>query len=153
MESSTSQIIIRKAIKDDLIAIKSLLDNVSLPSVDIEKHLLNFYVLENEGNIVGTIGMELYGDTALLRSLAVKKKYQKKGYGHMLYQALISRAKKVNVNNIYLLTETAEEFFTKKGFKKIAREYAPLAIKQSYEYSTLCPEGAVCMVKLLRVEN
>jgi amino-acid N-acetyltransferase len=150
VEPNTSQVIIREAIKDDLKAIKSLLDSVSLPSVDIENHLSNFFVLQNEGEIIGTIGMELYGDTALLRSLAVEKDFQNRGYGQRLYQTLISKAKKMDVINIYLLTETAVGFFSKKGFKEIRRELAPPAIKKTYEYSTLCPEGAVCMVKKLK---
>ncbi|MDH3267982.1 MAG: arsenic resistance N-acetyltransferase ArsN2 [Ignavibacteria bacterium] len=148
-----SQIIIREAIVDDFEAIKSLLNSASLPSVDIKKHLINFYVLENEENIIGTIGMEFYGDTALLRSFVVKKKCQKKGYGHILYQALISRAMKMNVKNIYLLTETADEFFSKKGFKKLVRELVPHPIKQTNEYSTLCPSDSICMVKRLNEEG
>ena len=148
-----TQPIIREAIKDDLKVIKSLLDNASLPSIDIEKHLLTFFVLENVSNIIGTIGMELYGNTALLRSLAIQKDYRNKGHGKELYSTLISKAKKMNVINIYLLTETAEGFFGKQGFQKIAREQVPLSIKQTYEYSTLCPEGAVCMVKMLNEEK
>ena len=144
-----SQNLIREARKDDLKAIKSLLDSASLPFVDIEKHFLNFLVLEDNGNIIGTIGAEFYTDTALLRSLAVDKGYQNKGFGKDLYNALISKIKKMNVNNIYLLTETAERFFNKFGFQKTARESAPASIRQTYEFSTLCPAGAVCMVKNL----
>lgn len=140
---------IREATKDDLNAIKSMLNNVSLPSVDIGKHLLNFLVLEEGESIAGTIGMELYGDTALLRSLAVKKDYRYKGYGKELCSALLSKAKKINVNNIYLLTETAEGFFNQEGFLKIARDIVPDVIKQTYEFSTLCPKGMACMVKNL----
>ena len=149
MESNTSQIIIRETIKDDLKAVKSLLDSASLPFVDIEKHLVNFFVLEISGNIIGTIGTELYGDTALLRSLAVDKDYQNKGYGKELYNALILKIKKMNVNNIYLLTETAEGFFSKLGFQKTDRELVPHSIRHTYEYSTLCQEDAVCMIKNL----
>jgi len=148
-----AQILIREAIKDDLKAVMSLLDRASLPSVDIEKHLLTFFVLENVRTIVGAIGMELYGDTALLRSLVVEKNYRNKGCGKELYYTLISKATKLNVINIYLLTETAEGFFSKEGFKKIEREQVPPSIKQTNEYSTLCPEGAVCMVKRLNEES
>ena len=149
MESDTSQIIIRETITNDLITIKSLLKSSFLPFVDVDKHLLNFLVLEVGGNIIGTIGAELYGDAALLRSLAVNKDYQNKGFGQALYNELISKIKKMNINNIYLLTETAEGFFHKLGFQKIARELVPNSIKQTYEYSTLCSESAVCMVKKL----
>ena len=148
-----TQFIIRETIKDDLKAVKSLLDSASLPSGDIDKHLLNFLVLEKSGNLTGTIGMELYGNTALLRSLAIQEEERNKGCGKELYYALISKATKLNVINIYLLTETAEGFFSKEGFKKIEREQVPPSIKQTNEYRTLCPEGAVCMVKRLNKES
>jgi amino-acid N-acetyltransferase len=144
-----TQFIIREAAKDDLKQIKSLLDDASLPSVDIENHLPNFLVLEMSANLIGTIGMECYGDTALLRSLAVKKDYRNRGYGKELYYALKSKVKNMNVNSIYLLTETAEGFFSKEGFQKIARADVPPSIRQTQEYSILCPESAVCMVKIL----
>jgi len=148
-----TKIIIREAIKDDLKAIKSLLDSASLPSGDIDKHLLNFLVLEKSGNLTGAIGMELYGNTALLRSLVIQKDYRNKGHGKELYSALISKAKKMKVIKIYLLTESAEGFFSKEGFQRIAREQVPPPIKQTNEYSTLCPEDAVCMVKKLNEDE
>ena len=141
--------IIRDAKKDDLKEIRFLLDNASLPSVDIENHLQNFLVLETSANLLGTIGLECYGNTALLRSLAVQNDYQNKGYGKELCYALLSKVKKMNINSIYLLTETAERFFSKEGFRKIAREDVPYLIKQTKEFSNLCPETAVCMVKIL----
>jgi amino-acid N-acetyltransferase len=151
MESKTSQIIIREAGSEDLKAIKFLLESVSLPSVDIEKHLFNFFVMDNGEDIIGTIGIEYYGDIALLRSLAVKIEYQNKCYGQKLCHKLIYKAEEMDVNNMYLLTNTAEEFFSREGFQKILRESVPPAIKQTYEYSTLCPSDSICMVKRLKV--
>jgi amino-acid N-acetyltransferase len=141
--------IIREATIEDLNKIKSLLNDASLPSVDIGNHLQNFLVLETPTNLIGTIGMECYGDMALLRSLAIQESFRKKGYGKELYKALKAKLEKLKINYVYLLTETAEGFFSKEGFQKIAREDVPHSIKQTQEYSNLCPEGAVCMVKIL----
>lgn len=146
MELNDSPITIRKAVKDDLIEIKYLLDSYSLPTVDIEKHLPHFLVLIDGRRIIGTIGMEVYGKVALLRSLAVNKDFQNRGYGRKLCRMLISKLKKMKVGSIYLLTETAEGFFRREGFNKTSREVAPPLIKQTYEYTTLCPDDAVCMV-------
>ena len=140
---------IREAKMDDLNKIKILLDDSSLPSVDIENHILNFLVLETPAKLIGTVGMECFGDTALLRSLAIQKDFRNNGYGKELCYALLSKVKKMNISSIYLLTETAERFFSQEGFKKIARENVPLSIKQTQEYSSLCPESAICMVKSL----
>jgi amino-acid N-acetyltransferase len=149
VDSNTSHTIIREAIKDDLKAIKYLLDNASLPSVDIEDHILNFLVLVKDGVIVGTIGAELYRETALLRSLAVMKEHRHKGYGKRLCKELLLKAVNMNINFVYLLTETADGFFCKEGFHRISRKNLPLSIEQSYEFSNLCPYSAVCMVKIL----
>jgi len=141
--------IIRRATQNDLVSIKSLLESVSLPSADIDEHIDNFLVLKNSGNLVATIGIEKYGETALLRSLAVKKEYQNDGHGGRLYQRFILDAEKEGVKNIYLLTTTAETYFSRKGFKRISRDDVPEEIKNTTEYSTLCPSDSVCMVKRL----
>ena len=81
MAKIEAETMVREAKKDDLMKIKSLLESVFLPSVDIDNHIFNFIVLENAGNLIGTIGMEIYNDKALLRSLAVSKECQNEGYG------------------------------------------------------------------------
>ena len=138
---------IRQAKKSDLNGIKSLLESVSLPSADIDNHISNFLLLECDGNIAGTVGMEMYGETALLRSLAIQKEFQKKGYGRKLCNKLLSDAGIFNVKNVYLLTETAKDFFSREGFQIISREAVPEEIKRTYEYTTLCPSDSTCMVK------
>ena len=140
---------IRQSSSEDLDNVISLLKNVSLPIEDIHLHFNNFLVLEIEGNIVGTIGMEVYDEIALLRSLAVSKTFQKKGLGQKLYLKLFEKIKAMGISEIYLLTETAEEFFSKQGFQKVLRDSTPLQIQQSYEFTTLCPSTAVCMCKKL----
>lgn len=141
--------LIRVALPDDLQDIKSLLESVSLPSEDIDDHQPDFLVLEYNETLIGTIGLEVYGPIALLRSLAVKKEYQFDGFGRMLYQKLILNAEGKGVKDIYLLTTTAEKYFSKKGFKRISRENVPEKIKNTVEFSTLCPKNSICMIKRL----
>lgn len=147
MNTFQGKLEIRQAKKSDLISIKSLLESFSLPSVDVDNHISNFFVLECEENIEGVVGIEMYGETALLRSLAIQKELQKKGYGRKLCNKLISYAKTFNVKNVYLLTQTAKDFFSREGFQIISREAVPEEIKQTYEYTTLCPSDSTCMVK------
>jgi N-acetylglutamate synthase-like GNAT family acetyltransferase len=140
---------IRQASSKDLDKVISLLKSVSLPSEDIHLHFNNYLVHEFEGNIVGTIGLEIYGAIVLLRSLAVAEEFQKRGLGQKLYLKLLEEIQSMGISEIYLLTETAEKFFNKQGFISISREAAPSQIKQSYEFSNLCPSTAVCMCKKL----
>jgi amino-acid N-acetyltransferase len=56
-------------------------------------------------------------------------------------------ARKKGLTTLYLLTQTAEKYFEKKGFEKIARDQTPHEVQQSKEFSHLCPSTAVAMKK------
>lgn len=126
-------------------AFRSLLKASELPAddLDFKKDLLVGYY---EGDqLVGTGGLEIYGPYALLRSLSVKMGIRGKSVGTTITEYLLKEAKKKNLKGIYLLTETAHGFFLRKGFKDIARDAVPDAVKRSAEFSKLCPESAVVM--------
>ena len=76
---------IRKARRDDLQEILSLLKANKLPVEGVEDALPHFLVAELEGKIVGAIGLELYDSVALLRSAVVEKNLQRAGIGSRLY--------------------------------------------------------------------
>lgn len=46
---------------------------------------------------------------------------------------------------VYLLTETAAEFFARLGFRPIRRAEAEPAVGASVEFTTACPASATCM--------
>jgi amino-acid N-acetyltransferase len=46
---------------------------------------------------------------------------------------------------LYLLTETAAEFWPRFGFVRIARDAAPPGVRDSAEWSGGCPASAVAM--------
>jgi amino-acid N-acetyltransferase len=126
-------------------AFRSLLKSSSLPADDLNftNHLLiGFY---HESDPVGTGGLEIYGDYALLRSLSVKVGIRGQAFGSTITDHLISQAKKKKLKAIYLLTETAHAFFLKKGFKDVARADVPEEVKASTEFSKVCPTTAVVM--------
>jgi len=140
--------VIDGARRADLAAIRWLLDIEFLPSVDVtEEALEHFLVYRDEIGVAGVVGLERYGEVALLRSLVVANEHMGRGLGRRLVVAAEALAAKLNVRSIYLLTTTAESFFEYLGFRRIQREEAPLAIRNSREFSSLCPATAVVMVK------
>ena len=62
-----------------------------------------------------------------------------------LCSELVGLAKLKGVLEIYLLTTTAEGFFRRNGFERIERKIVPEVIKQTTEFTSLCPSSAVCM--------
>ena len=126
-------------------AFRSLLKASDLPAddLDFKKDLLVGYY-ESDA-LVGTGGLEVYGPYALLRSLSVKMGIRGKAVGTTITEYLLDEARKRNLKGIYLLTETAHGFFLKKGFRDVKREAVPSEVKQSAEFSKLCPESAAVM--------
>ena len=54
------------------------------------------------------------------------------------------------VQELCLLTTTAEHFFERLGYQRAEREAAPASIRGTSEFTTLCPASAVFMRKRLR---
>jgi amino-acid N-acetyltransferase len=95
------------------------------------------------------IGLEHYGDFGLLRSLAITQSYQKKGLGKVLVDTIIELAQEKKIKTIFLLTLTAAEFFSHLDFQIIERESVPDEIKNTAEYSSICPQSSIVMKKEL----
>jgi len=95
----------------------------------------------------GIIALQAAGNHALLRSFVVAEKMRGRGLGKALVLAVENLARKRNISQLYLLTETAETFFKSLGYETISRDQAPQAITQTSEFSGLCPDDAALMVK------
>jgi N-acetylglutamate synthase-like GNAT family acetyltransferase len=135
---------------DDLGAIRALLTRFHLPSQDVGARNQTFVVARAGGELVGCVGLERYGEDALLRSLAVIPRMQSTGIGKALYAKAAADAAQNGTRALYLLTTTAAPFFAKAGFTRIDRAEVPLPIRESEEFRSLCPASAVCMTRALR---
>jgi len=92
-----------------------------------------FWVARAGERIVGTIGLEVYDDMALLRSLAVTPTRQHTGLGRALTETALSYLTTRQFRAVYLLTTTAEAFFARYGFCLVARDAVPASVQQSVE--------------------
>ncbi|MCI0517368.1 MAG: hypothetical protein L0Y45_06000 [Woeseiaceae bacterium] len=54
------------------------------------------------------------------------------------------------VRQLWLLTTGAEHYFEKLGFLAASRALAPPEIRQTTEFTSLCPDSAVLMSKSLQ---
>jgi C_GCAxxG_C_C family probable redox protein len=141
---------IRPLTQTDLPRVIEMLTAENLPTEDLAETDLNeFLVAEDEGRVVGVGGLEQYGHTGLLRSLAVDQVARGSGIGSRLYEALELQAREKGLLRLYLLTTTAERYFSRMGYAVIERDVAPLPIQKSRQFSSLCPQSAVVMQKPL----
>jgi amino-acid N-acetyltransferase len=147
-ETAPFSLVLGQARQSDLIGIRWLLDVEELPSADITEDVLeHFLVYRDHNGVAGVIGLENYGEVALLRSLVVTSEHWGRGLGRHLVVAAEELAAKLNIRSVYLLTTTASTFFEYLGFRSITREEAPLGIQRTREFTSLCPTTAVLMVK------
>lgn len=131
-------------------AVRELLDAAGLPSGDLHAAMLeHFLVCGDPAAPAGVVGLELFGDAALLRSLVVRKSARRRGTGRALVAAAENDARNAGVRVVYLLTETAEAFFAALGYSPCAREQAPPAIHGTAQFAHLCPDSARLMYKAL----
>lgn len=130
--------------------IRQLLTICGLPQEDLTKeHLPHFLVYKEKGQLWGVIGLEIYGRVALLRSLAVAPAYRHRKLATQLTTRAEDYAASLGVKEIYLLTNSAANFFSKKGYQIIDRVNAPLEIQNTREFRDLCPVSSIFMHKHL----
>ncbi|HEY0464375.1 MAG TPA: arsenic resistance N-acetyltransferase ArsN2 [Polyangiaceae bacterium] len=129
----------------DLDALIRLLSSSHLPVADLESHLAAFTLAKRAGIVVGSAGLESYGELALLRSLCVAEEHRSKRIGVKLVSAVESQACAQGVRDLYLLTNGAASYFANLGFVPIDRSQAPLEIRNTAQFSAWCPASAVCM--------
>ncbi len=136
---------LQPATNADRVAVVTLLNALHLPTVDLPASLDNFVIATYADAVIGTCGVELYGPIALLRSLAVAADWRGQGLGIALYRAALTLAKKKEVKQVFLITNTAATFFENLGFTKVERAAVPAAIQQTAQFSSVCPASAAIL--------
>ncbi|WP_408408913.1 GNAT family N-acetyltransferase [Paraburkholderia sediminicola] len=109
-----------------------------------------FLVAEDvDGKIVGSVGLERFGRSALLRSLTTAGKARKEGFSTRLLTQAEVLARASDVSDLWLLTTTAAGFFRRAGYADAERGAASAEVQASTQFAELCPASAVCMTKRL----
>lgn len=134
----------------ELESLKNFLQVNQLPADDLQlkNSLLLTYYNADEA-LVGSGGLEFYGDKALLRSLAISPELRGQQLGKQVVHDLLQQARVAGMKEVYLLTQTAFYFFQKLGFNEVQRDLVPAEIKASSEFSQVCPSTAQVMKLLL----
>jgi amino-acid N-acetyltransferase len=131
-----------------LSSVQRLLALADLPTSDLtESHCGDFFFTGDAAAPTGIVGLELYGEAALLRSLIVSPAIRGTGLGTTLVAFAENFARSSGVREIYLLTMTAEAFFLALGYERARRESAPACIQSTREFSGICPDSSAFLTK------
>lgn len=134
--------------------INDLLISSNLVPEGLEKdNLYLFYESDESVSVVGVIGVETYGDSCLLRSLAVRGDKRNHGIARKLIREALNFARLGKKLNVYLITETIGDTMLRYGFSNIAREDVPEDILKSPFFNGICPCSCQIMHKNLGESN
>jgi len=110
---------VRPAKPADVPAIEALLEAAHLPARQVAEFIDSFLVAEQGGRIVAVGGIEVYEDTAVLRSVAVDETLRGKGLGREVAAQLMENARAAAAADLYLFTVDSWPFWQKLGFVEI----------------------------------
>lgn len=143
---------LRAARSDDLHAVGRLLSDSALPTAGVAEllagHARDVLVADDPrrpGELSAVAGLEVRGETALLRSVAVHSTWRTHGLGRALVERVMHLGQTRGVRSLYLLTTTAEHYFPKFGFQHVERDAVPPEIASTLEFRSACPASATAM--------
>jgi len=143
---------IERAQTVDRTAMESLLEANDLPTAGFEFAAATAVVARAEtgaGEIVGLAAIEPYGSVGLLRSVCVAPPLRSAGLGRRLVTEAEAIATDLGIGQLYLLTETAGDWFPRLGYELVAREAVPAQLLGSPEFTGACPDNAHLLRKIL----
>jgi C_GCAxxG_C_C family probable redox protein len=141
---------IRRAGLEDVRAVRALLSICQLPSTHLSQGQAIIFVAETERGIIGAGALEPAGDgCAILGSLAVMPGYRKQQIGRRLVQRMFAYADERGLEKLFLLTQTACDYFLHIGFEPIDHRLVPCCLSQSALFRELSPIDGRLMVHQL----
>ncbi len=143
---------LRSARAEDLAAIDALIMAEHLPAFRTGEFLDTFWVLEREDRLLGCVGLEVYGEAALLRSVITSPELRGQGYGDVLVRKAFDEAQNRGVKRLYLFTMDKAAFFARHGFERCTMDDFEPAARQCSQYSILVdhPEVATVLTAMRR---
>lgn len=127
--------------RNDLERIEALLTEAGLPTKGVAPLIEDFVVVRQGGQVVAAGVIEPLEAGGLLRSVVVDPALRGQGLGGLVVDRLVAQAR----GPLFLLTETAPDFFATRRFEHLSRAQAPEAVRHTEEYCSLCAESAALM--------
>lgn len=141
---------LRPAHSGDLKGVLDLLRGHALDLSGVRETFDDFVVAEEQGLLVGSIGLEVHAPYALLRSAAIVPGRAGSGIGSTLVTRILDRAHERGVTELYLFTTGAAGFFERHGFTRIDRTAMPAPLQATKQFVHACGATAIAMRRELR---
>jgi len=92
---------------------------------DVYENLRDYFVIKENDEVVACAALHIcWEDLAEVKSLAVSRLHQQKGYGRAIVQACLEDAKSLHIARVFALTYE-DKFFAAIGFKELEKKELP----------------------------
>lgn len=125
---------IRQRILEDLPAVARLLEAAHLPSDGLER--TEGWVVEQAGQIIGHIAIEMTPDAAVLRSLAVQAGQGGRGLARQLMETAEAHGGR---RTLVLKTDSIGPWAERRGYRRATLAQLPASVLATTQF-----EGALC---------
>ncbi len=123
---------IRKARIEDIKHIQEIINDFAKQDLmlprslnELYENIRDFWVCEEDKKVYGCAALHISWDNlAEVKSVAVAKNKQKKGFGRNLVSACLQEAKEMGAKKVFVLTYKPE-YFKKFGFKRVKHTDLP----------------------------
>ncbi|HUQ03294.1 MAG TPA: UDP-N-acetylmuramate--L-alanine ligase [Kofleriaceae bacterium] len=131
----------------DMAGVRELLDKVQLSSSNAtDDNYGHYFYLRNERGVDGVVALDVTGEDAILHSLAIAPESRGTGFGWLLADVAVQWARHRGCRRIYLLTETASDFFgAKLGFRVVDRSTVSPAVADTASFRSSTDSKFVAM--------
>ncbi|MFO1322868.1 MAG: amino-acid N-acetyltransferase [Burkholderiales bacterium] len=143
MVASTSLAHIRNASIDDVGGILAIIEPLEEQGVlvrrsreRLESEIERFVVAEYDGHIVGCAALYAFPDEKLgeLAALAVEPDFRREGYGEALMREIETRARRLKLTELFVLTTKTAHWFLERGFRSATIADLPQQKQALYNY-------------------
>lgn len=132
---------------EDLPGINALMTAGGMPEVVDPNEVEHLVIRDTDGEVVGTVSLQLAGDEAYLFGLAVRVNRRGEGLGWVLADSIMRRARTLGARRVFLIAGASADFFADRlGFTEVqASELSEIARSIS-NFDGALREDSICMV-------
>jgi UDP-N-acetylmuramate: L-alanyl-gamma-D-glutamyl-meso-diaminopimelate ligase len=130
---------------DDMPEVQALCRSYELVPTVMDDRTETLVLRDAEGKVVGCVSLRISGAQALLFNLAVARERRGEGLGWILADGILRRARILGVNQVYLVTTGAADFFAGKlGATPATTAEIDPALREAPQFAAAAERG-VCM--------
>ncbi|GIZ51885.1 GNAT family N-acetyltransferase [Noviherbaspirillum aridicola] len=137
---------------DEVRPLQVMLASCNMPSSDVTSKNFKDFLVARKGSdgktMLACVGMERYGDSALVKTLAVEPSVRGQGWAKQMLGLVEERARREGIRAAYVVTNEAIDFFTARGYERIVPTDVPEELRNTRVFAVI-PPMAVCLKKTI----